>query len=167
MFNSINGTDIIFISSEQFGSDNVRTSELMTGMAQGRRVYFFSKPIIGMTKKPTFFYRKESHKTTVVQPYLPSDLSIESYEKDLIKLMKEFIHDEHISHLTIWTDTVNAAPFIRELKPEVSVYDRAGEFRNMTADITIDSRDSYYSLHNNIEELNFDEHMKLLKKSIK
>lgn len=154
MINSINGTDIIVISSEHFGSKNVRTSELMTQMALGRRVYFFSRPIIGMTRKPTFFYKKEFHKLTVVQPYLPSDLADENYHETLISLMKEFMHDEHISHLTLWTDTPDAAPFIKALNPNVSVYDKAGEYRNLKTDILIDSSTSSYELHLAIEELN-------------
>lgn len=124
MLKLIHGTDLIVISSHEYTSEEVRTSKLMDLMAQGQRVYFFNRPIIGMTKTATFYYNKEPNKVTVVQPYLPSDISIFSRDEALIKVIKEFIKDEHIHHLTLWSDTPRSLHYARRLMPEVYVYDK-------------------------------------------
>ena len=72
-----------------------------------------------MTKKETFFYLKEYQKVTVVQPFLP-----EGTPESMVKLLKEFIQNEHIGRLTLWTDTPEALPLIEGLNPEVVVYDQ-------------------------------------------
>ena len=77
-----------------------------------------------MTKKPTFYYNKESHRVTEVQPYLPADISVFDRNEAMTKLIKDFIRDEQINHLTIWTDTAQGMPLIRKLNPEVAVYDK-------------------------------------------
>ena len=119
MLNSLHGTDLIVISSHHHDSTQVRTSELMAKMALYKRVYFFAAPKISGTKKPMFYYLKEYQKVTVVQPFLP-----ESSDGAMVRLMKEFIKQECISRLTIWTDTPKALPFIESLDPEVTVFDQ-------------------------------------------
>ena len=125
MLKLLNGTDIIVISGHIFGSEEVRTSMLMAQKALGKRVYFFNRPLIGMTKKPTFYYTKLNHKVTVVQPFLPSNIAQEDREEGMMSLMRDFILDEHIHYLTIWTDTPEGMPFIRNLNPDVSIYDKS------------------------------------------
>lgn len=124
MLRLLHNTDIIVLSSHDFGDEGVRTSKLMTKFSEVNRVYFFSQPIIGMTKKPTFYYNKESHRVTEVQPYLPSDIAPCDRAEALAKLIKDFIKDEQIQHLAIWTDYSQAMPLIRKLNPEVAVYDK-------------------------------------------
>ncbi len=125
MLNLILGTDLIVFSSDEFGSEDLRTSKLMSHLAHSHRVFFFHKPLVGMTKKSTFYYSKESHAVTVVQPYLPSDMSVFDQKQGLLNLIKDFIRAEKIQHLTIWTDSPEATPLIRHLNAEVVIYDKA------------------------------------------
>ena len=119
MLNSLHGTDLIVISSHHHDSNQVRTSELMAKMALNKRVYFFAAPKIGVTPKPMFYYLKEYQKVTIVQPFLPEDCF-----SSMVRLMKEFIKQERISRLTLWTDTPEALPLIEGLNPEVAVFDK-------------------------------------------
>lgn len=125
MLNLIHGTDLIVFSSEEFGSEDLRTSKLMNHFSHNHRVFFFHKPITGMTKKPTFYYSKESHLVTVVQPYIPAELSVFDQKVALVNLIKDFIRDEKIQHLTIWTDTPEVTPLIRKLHTDAVIYDKA------------------------------------------
>jgi len=119
MLNSLHGTDLIVFTSHHQESNVERTPALMDKIALSKRVFFFLAPKIGMTKKETFFYLKEYQKVTVVQPFLPEDSST-----SMVKLLNEFIQNEHIVGLTIWTDTPKALPLIESLNPEVVVYDQ-------------------------------------------
>jgi hypothetical protein len=157
MLNSIHGSDLIVISSHEFGSTEVRTSELMNLMCQNRRVFFINRPVFGITEIPTFYYNKESHKVIVVQPYLPENISIFFREDAMIKLIDDLIHDEKITHLTIWTDTPKGMPFIRRLDPEVSVYDKMDEVELQEhVDILLDKNTATETIRLEIEIINTD-----------
>ena len=125
MLSLMQNTDVIVISSEPFGSDKVRTSHLMTLLAQGKRIYFFGKPIIGMSRKTTFYYNKEAHRITFVQPFLPLDVSVFDRGDAMVRLMKDFMKDEGMKEVTLWTDSEEAMPIVRKLNPEVVIYDKA------------------------------------------
>ena len=119
MLSLLHGTDLIVITSHHQVSDVEVAPAVMSKIALGKRVFFFLAPKIGMTKKESFFYLKEYQKVTVVQPFLPEDSS-----QSMVNLLKEFIQNEHIGRLTIWTDTPEALPLINGLNPEVVVYDQ-------------------------------------------
>lgn len=123
MRNLEHGTDLIVFSSNSFDSTEYRTSELMARFAKRWRVYFFEAPIIGVTKEPTYFLRKNEHQVTIVQPYLPAETSVFEQKEALLSLLKELIFDEDINIYTIWTDTPKSMPFIRNLNSEFVVYD--------------------------------------------
>jgi hypothetical protein len=162
MMTNLHGTDILVFSSHPFGSDEIRTSELMDHMALGRRVFFIEKPIIGKTKKATFFYTKTPNKVTVVQPYLPDD-----HEGSLLEVLEELIADEHLSHLTIWTDCREGLRFLQTLKHESSVFDKApgGEklrrsdeqLMILEADLILSSCHCTKSIHADIDDINSDQ----------
>lgn len=161
MLNLISGTDLIVISSQNYGSGLVRTSEVMDQFARGgHRVFFFLKPLVGMTKKSTVYYSKESHKVTVVQPYLP-------YESDdmLIDLIKDFMKEEKIRQLTLWTDTSSTLPFVRGLKPKAMVYDKkfgSWSVIENVSDIVLDPMTSLETLFSHIEDLSSEPSSRLL-----
>lgn len=116
-------SDLIVFSLNHFGSDLVRTTKHMSKLAQHRRVYFVESPIIGVSKTPTYFLKKNEHEVIVIQPYLPEQMSVFERKDALIGILKEMIADENISGYTVWTDTPKAMPFIRTLNPEIIVYD--------------------------------------------
>ena len=125
MLSLILGTDVIVISSHQYGSREVRTSALMDQMALGRKVYFINKPIIGMTKTNKFFYTKEANKVTVVQPYLAEE---DGQEASLIKHLRTLLQDERLKHVSFWTDTAQGEVMVNQLDPKVTVYDGSEQF---------------------------------------
>ena len=123
MTNLENGTDLIVFSSNNFGSDEVRTSTLMASFALRKRVYFIESPIIRVAKKATYFLKKNEHEVTVIQPYLPGETSLFEQKQAMQDILKELIRDENIIHYTIWTDTPKSMPYIRNLNSEIIVYD--------------------------------------------
>lgn len=123
MVNLENGSDLIVFSSNQYGSEEVRTSRVMDRFLGRKRVYFFESPIIGVSKTPTYFIKKNEKEMIVIQPYLPAELSVFEQKDALFELLKELIMDENISHYSIWTDTPKAMVYIRKLNADVIVYD--------------------------------------------
>ena len=123
MNNVETGTDLIVISSNAYGSDEVRTSAVMGTFAENKRVYFFEAPIVGVTDSNTYFLKKEENGITIIQPYLAGNTSVFERKDALLSLLKELIHDENISHYTVWTDTPKAMPLIRNLSAEIIIYD--------------------------------------------
>ena len=123
MVNLENGSDLIVFSSNQYGSDEVRTSQIMNRFLGRKRVYFFESPIIGVSKTPTYFIKKNDDEMIVVQPYLPGELSVFEQKEALLELLKELMMDENIYHYSIWTDTPRAMAYIRKLNADVIVYD--------------------------------------------
>jgi UDP-galactopyranose mutase len=123
MTNLENGTDLIVFSSHKFDSNEVRTPTLMGQFANRKRVYFIESPIMGVSSTPTYFLKKNDHEVTIIQPYLPSEISVFEQHEASLNLVKELIADEQLSHYTLWTDTPKAMPFIRHLNPEIIVYD--------------------------------------------
>jgi len=130
MINLENGTDLIVFSSEAFGSTEVRTTKLITHLALTKRVYFIEAPIIGLSKDPTYFLKKNEHEVTIIQPYLPAQLSVFEQKHVLLELIKELIHDENIIHYTAWTDSPKSMAFIRNLSSEIVVYDCIHNYSN-------------------------------------
>ena len=118
-----NGNDLIVFSSNNFGSTELRTSKLMTSFASRKKVYFVESPIIGATKDATYYIRKNDEGVLIVQPYLPNDTSIFEQKETLMNLVKELVIEEEIEHYSIWTDTPKSMKFIRNMNPEVVVYD--------------------------------------------
>jgi hypothetical protein len=128
MNNLVTGTDLIIISSHPYGSEEVRTTSVMNDLAEKKRVYFFEAPVIGVTPSATYFIQKESNGVILVKPYLPKDISVFEHKAMLLNLLKELIHDEHLTHYTLWTDTPKAMPFIRNLSAEIIVYDCLNDY---------------------------------------
>lgn len=123
MNNVETGTDLIVISSNAYGSDEVRTSSVMDKFAENKRVFFFEAPIIGVTENSTYFFKAEDNGIRIIQPYLPKEISVFEQKDILLNLLKELIIDENISHYTIWTDTPKAMPYVRSLSAEIIIYD--------------------------------------------
>lgn len=123
MNNIETGTDLIVISSDAYGSEEVRTSSVMQSFAENKRVFFFATPIIGAIKNPTYFLKNEANGIAHIQPYLPKEVSVFEQKEALLNLLKELISEENISHYTIWTDTPKAMPLIRSLSAEIIIYD--------------------------------------------
>ena len=163
MLNLMQNTDVIVISSEPFGSEKVRTSYLMTLLARGKRVYFFGKPIIGMSRKATFYYNKEAHQITFVQPFLPLDVSVFDRGDAMVKLIKDFIKDEGMKDVTLWTDSEEAMPIVRKLNPEVVIFDKASpemRFGNKLEQELLGRADIVLSGVKNTEEIELEiEHL--------
>lgn len=126
--NFTNGTGLIVFSSDKFGSENLRTSSLMTEFALKKRVYFIEAPIMNVSKEATYFIKKNDHEVCIIQPYLPADTSIFEQKKAVLDLLKEFLVEENISHYTMWTDTPKAMHFIRHLNPGIIIYDCLKDF---------------------------------------
>ncbi len=122
MYNATN--DLIMFSSKPFGSHQLRTSEMAKHFSQKRRVYFFAAPVIGLINYPTYHLLDEASSLVIVQPHLPSELSVFEKRDALIGLLRELVHDEHLSHYSFWTDTAKAMPFIRHLCAEQIIYDQ-------------------------------------------
>lgn len=118
-----NKTDLIVFSFNHFGCTSGRTSEVVADFAEHRRVYFIEPAIIGTSKTPTYHLKKTDKDVTVIQPYLPDDISVFKQKEVMIDLLKELIDDENISSYTIWTDTPKPMPFIRNLNAEIIIYD--------------------------------------------
>lgn len=123
MMSSENKTDLIVFSLTHFQSTSARTSRIMKRFATHRRVIFFETPIAGVSKTPTYFIQKNDQGVTLVQPYLPANLSVFEQKDALTQILNEVIEDEHISNYTVWTDTPKSMPLIRPLHPEFIVYD--------------------------------------------
>jgi UDP-galactopyranose mutase len=123
MTNLENGTDLIVFSSHQFDSDEVRTPHIMGQFAYRKRVYYIEAPIKGVSTSATYFLKKNDHEVTIIQPYLPSETSVFEQHEASLNLVKQLIHEEQISHYTIWTDTPKAMAYIRHLNAEFIVYD--------------------------------------------
>jgi len=115
-------TDLVILSSHSYGSSEVRTSILMEEFANKRRVYFVAEPITGATLTSTYL-KSIDNEVTIIQPYLPSDISIFESKKFHLQIIRDFVADENIANYTIWTDTPQAMPFIRKLSPEIIIYD--------------------------------------------
>jgi UDP-galactopyranose mutase len=128
MMNLACGTDLIVFSSDKFGWEDLRTSALMKEFALKKRVYFFEQPIMGVSRDATYMIKKEDHEVCLIQPYLPAETSIFEQKLSLLNLLKELITDEQISHYTIWTDTPKAMHFIRQLSPEIIIYDCLNDY---------------------------------------
>lgn len=115
--------NLIVFSMEQFQNANVQFTAMINRLARKRQIIYFQTPIFGVATDPSYLIQKDEEHLMIVQPYVPEDISIFD-QKDVIN---EIIHDvlleEHIEHYSIWTDTAKAMPFIRELNPEVLVYD--------------------------------------------
>lgn len=121
MLATLHGTDLFVFSSHEYFSEVKRTPKLMHALAKGKRVYFFHPPIIGMTKKPTVYYNKMPQEVAVIQPYIPENQDI---DKAMTKLMREMIRDEHISHLSVWTDSAEFLPLIKNLSADQIIFDK-------------------------------------------
>lgn len=121
-------TDLIVFSSHDFGSNEIRTTALMTEFAQRNRVYFIESPIVGVVQAPTYLLKKNEHAVTVIRPYLPATMTMFEQKDAVLALVKELISDEHISHYTLWTDTPKCMSFIRKLCSEVIIYDCINDY---------------------------------------
>lgn len=118
-----NGTDLIFFSSKSFGDPALRTSQLAREFAQQKRVYFIQSPINDVSSVPTYFMQRVQNNVSLIQPYLPGEISVFQQKDMLLQILGDLLEDEHISHYTMWTDTPRAVPYMRTLSPEVIIYD--------------------------------------------
>jgi hypothetical protein len=123
MMNLGTGTDLIAFSSEAFGSDSLRTTSLMKDFVHDRRVYFIERPVLTSAAGSSYYIEVSEHKISIVRPYLCEETSVFDQKKAVLELLKDLIVDEHISHYSMWTDTPTAMHFIRNLSPEIIVYD--------------------------------------------
>lgn len=128
MMNLGNGTDLIAFSSESFGHEALRTTKLLRDAAFERRVYFFEAPVLSTSGTTTYYIEEDASGVKIIRPYLNIESSIFERKKALLEILKDVIYDEHISHYSMWTDTPVAMPFIRNLTPEVIVYDCLSDF---------------------------------------
>ncbi len=135
MTNLENGSDLIVFSSNNFGSDQVRTSNVMIRFALRKRVFFIESAIIGVANEATYFIKKNEHEVTIVQPYLPADMSIFEQKQAMMNLVKELIIDENIMHYTVWTDTPKSMSYIRKLNSEMIVYDCINSYTNSVPEL--------------------------------
>jgi hypothetical protein len=123
MINLGNGNDLITFSSEPFDSSSVRTTIVMRQMAYARRVFFIERPVFSSSGGSTYYIVEVNSNLFVVRPYLDAETSVFEQKQTLQALIKDLLLDEHISHYSLWTDTPTAMPYMRDLSPEVIVYD--------------------------------------------
>lgn len=123
MTNLQNVSSIVVFSSDKYGSQEVRTSTLMDQFAQEKNVYFFENPILEVSREPTYFLQKNEQGVSVIQPYLPGNLSVFEKRDALITLLRDLITEEEIQNYAVWTDTPRGMPFIRHLNADIIVYD--------------------------------------------
>ena len=121
--NSESKTDLIVFSLDTFNAHKLRTSTVVTNLAQKRRVYYIETPVTGVSTFATYFLQKNDDDITVVKPYLPGDISVFEQKALLQDILHELMEEENITHYSIWTDTPRAMPFIRDLTPEYLIYD--------------------------------------------
>lgn len=124
------GTDLIVFSSNTFNSIETRTAQMLARFSIRWRVYFFEAPIMGATNESTYFIKKNKMGVNIVQPYLPGDLSAFDQTQAMLKIINELLSDEHVDVYTFMTDTPKSMPLIRELDPEVVVYDCPKHYGN-------------------------------------
>lgn len=124
MTNFASVSNLLVFSSDRFASVQVRTTRLMAEFGQHKNVFFVEEPLIGLGQKACYLLQKhEQTEITIIQPYLPANLSVFERRDELTTLIKEFLTDESIEHYAIWADTPKSMPFIRYLNPEIIIYD--------------------------------------------
>lgn len=116
-------TDLIVFSLDTFNAHKLRTSKVVSNLAHKRRVFYIETPVIGVSAYPTYFLQKNHDDIMVVKPYLPANLSVFEQKTMLQGIIRELMEDEHITSYSIWSDTPRAMPFIRDLAPELLIYD--------------------------------------------
>lgn len=119
--------DLIVFSFNQFRSDSPRTSNVLKRLAKNRNIYFFQTPIVGVSEGPTYLIQQDDEHVKVVQPYIPSELSVFEQKDALNEIIHHVFEEEDIQDYSIWTDTPKAMPFIRNLHPEFLIYDRLND----------------------------------------
>lgn len=123
MMNMDQKKNLIVFSLQHFCEANNSTSQMINRLSQHRHIIYFQTPIFGVATEPTYLMQRNNEQITVVQPYIPEDISVFDQKDVLNEIIHEVLEEEHVDSYSIWTDTPKAMPFIRELRPEVLVYD--------------------------------------------
>jgi UDP-galactopyranose mutase len=115
--------DLIVFSLDSYHSPQLRTTLVVKDLVTKKRIYFIESPVHEVSSHPTYFIQKMSDGVNVVKPYLPANISVFDQKAMLEGILHELMEDESIHHYSIWTDTPRSMPFIRNLNPELLVYD--------------------------------------------
>lgn len=123
MMNIEQKKNLIVFSLQHFYTDKSPTAQMLSRLSQHRHIIYFQAPIFGVAQEPTYLLQKSDEHITVVQPYIPVDISVFDQKDVINEIIHEVLEEEQVDSYSIWTDTPKAMPFIRELHPEVLVYD--------------------------------------------
>lgn len=115
--------DLIVFSEEHF--DTSSFCQVLGQLSHERNIYFFQTPIYGVASCSSYIIQKTNTAVTIVQPYIPDDLSVFNQRNAFNKIIHEVMEDENIRDYNIWTNTARAMPHIRTLAPELLIYDCA------------------------------------------
>ncbi|HVL33434.1 MAG TPA: UDP-galactopyranose mutase [Actinomycetota bacterium] len=113
--------DIVCLSHLRWGFVFQRPQHLLTRCAADRRVFFVEEPIEG-AGEPAMQMHKEGN-VTILVPSLPADLSAESRDAVLARLLDDMIEEHGLSRYVLWYYTPMATAFTRHLRPLATVYD--------------------------------------------
>lgn len=104
-----------------FSIDEVNSSLSIPAFNSEREIYFISTPIED-TDGPTYVRKETKDHVIVMEPHLPSELSVFDKKEALKQLVEKFIQDEKIEDYSIVSDTPKFLPVIRNLKPKTLIY---------------------------------------------
>lgn len=113
--------DLIVFSDVHFETSSY--GQVLGQLSHERKIYFFQTPIYGVASCSTYMIQKNETAVTVIQPYVPHDLSWFEQKNAFNKIIHQVIEDENILEYTIWTNTPKAMPHIRTLTPDLLIYD--------------------------------------------
>lgn len=115
--------NLVVFSLQHFYQSPLTHSPVFNRLVRHRHVIYFQPPIFGVATEPSYLLQKNKKHITVVQPYLPEELSVFEQKDILNQLIQEVLQAEEVDSYSILTDTPKAMPFIRKLTPDVLVYD--------------------------------------------
>lgn len=113
--------DLIVFSEIHFDSGSF--GHVLGQLSHERNIYFFQTPIYGVASCVSYIIQKNETAVTVIQPYIPHDISVFEQRNAFNKIIHQVMEDEKIVDYTIWTNTPKVMPHIRTLTPDILIYD--------------------------------------------
>jgi UDP-galactopyranose mutase len=115
--------DLLVFSKFRWDFLHQRPQHILSRHARNRRVFYFEKPVFGMTECPRLHLRETTENVLVVIPYLPSHIRADAINEAMIDLVNELILDEELSDYTLWYYGAEALEYSHHLSAKNIIYD--------------------------------------------
>jgi hypothetical protein len=114
---------IIFSKSEYARNELPRTHQFATKFARYRRVYYIEPAVFSEGCQAHFRLREEVGSPKILKAHLPLELSRQSHDAVMHKLVSQLIEEEWMSGFTVWMDHPDVWPIVRKLRSALTIWD--------------------------------------------